>query len=238
MQRKIGKHCTKFRTKLLVENDAESNVYYYHRIMVRCYYLFRGKKKYYIFKPLAEEHPFLVFLSHRPVPHRFLVAFLPTLTFAPARRWRRGVHLSPLPFIVILEAPYSESNRAMHAQKRIFARRRGVSGHVELQNDMCGSFSGKGSIHCPSVFPQRLVVSRALHLDAYLFTLECIQYLVPFPILRNFILLQVVYGNKELAFIYFHNVLCLGRGDICTVYAIGEWCMHAYNLLKYSNTMS
>lgn len=86
MQRKIGKHCTKFRTKLLVENDAESNVYYYHRIMVRCYYLFRGKKKYYIFKPLAEEHPFLVFLSHRPVPHRFLVAFLPTLTFAPARR--------------------------------------------------------------------------------------------------------------------------------------------------------
>lgn len=79
---------------------VELNVYYYHRIIARCHYLFCSQKKYYIFKP-PPSHPFLVFCSPRPFLCHFLV---PSFTLFFLRRCSRGEHCSPLPFIVILEA--------------------------------------------------------------------------------------------------------------------------------------
>lgn len=50
-----------------LQRSIEFNVYYYHCITERCYYLFGVEKKYYIFKPplfsSSQNHPFLVSFS-------------------------------------------------------------------------------------------------------------------------------------------------------------------------------
>lgn len=112
MQWYIGKRFAKFEMEDLemVACSIELNVYYYHCITERCYYLFGGEKKYYIFKP----PPPLLLLPKPPLPCLLFPSssfpfFPPLVASLYLLSWPGVSTGSPLPFIVILEAPQDQT---------------------------------------------------------------------------------------------------------------------------------